>query len=334
MSVFESIKKGSVIGRYLTGKESEDDRQELKNWLEEDEANRELLREINNEKNISSAIELYDSFNGYAAWKKYMHIRSLSSYRKIIIRWQVAAVFFFLVGCGGIIAYLTNTSGGRSFTTVSTNKGQNSKITLPDGSIVWVSSGTTLSYNTNFGEKERSIKLSGEAFFEIAKNKDKPLVVDCNSLKVKVLGTKFDVSAYPEDQSVDVVLESGSVELTSATDQSLKKQLVPGEMARFDVVRKELAVSRDANYKFTSWKDGILIFRNDSMDEVLKKLGRWYNIDIQVDNPQIDQLIFNATIVNENVEDIFDLIKFSCGINYKIIRSDNPAIPVKVILTK
>lgn len=334
MSTLESTKKGEIVGRYLAGKESEDDRRELKNWLDEDEANRELFHEINNEKNISSAIELFDSFNVYAAWKKYMHTHALSSYRKTIIRWQVAAVFFFLVGCGGVIAYLTTTTGERSFTTVSTNKGQNSKVTLPDGSIVWVSSGTTLSYNTNFGEKERSIKLSGEAFFEIAKNKDKPLVVDCNDLKIRVLGTKFDVSAYPEDHSVDVVLESGSVELTSGTNQSLKKQLVPGEMARFDVVRKELVVSREANYKFTSWKDGILIFRDDSMGEVLKKLERWYNIDIKVESPNINQLVFNATIVNENVEDIFDLIKFSCGINYRIIRSDNPTVPVQVILTK
>lgn len=334
MSVFESIKQGSIIGRYLTGKESEDDRRQLKDWLDEDTAHQALFREINNEKNISSAIESYDSFNEDNAWKKYTQLISLASYRKIITRWQIAAVFFFLVGCAGVIAYLTDSISSRSFTTVSTNKGQNSKVTLPDGSVVWVSSGTTLSYNTNFGEKERSIKLSGQAFFEIAKNKKKPLIVACNELKIKVLGTKFDVSAYPDDHSINVVLESGSVELSLANNKSFKQMLSPGEMARFDIMRKELVVSRDVNYKFTSWKDGVLIFRNDSMDEVLKKLGRWYNIDIQVDNPKINQLIFNATIVNENVEDIFDLIKFSCGINYKIIRSDNPSIPVKVILTK
>jgi transmembrane sensor len=117
-------------------------------------------------------------------------------------------------------------------------------------------------------------------------------------------------------------------------DQSFKQMLVPGEMARFDRDLSELSVSKDSNYKYTSWKDGELIFKNDQMNEVLEKLERWYNIKIEVKNKKIYQMIFNATIVNENVNEIFALIKYSCGIDYQIIQSHDPSIPVKVILTK
>jgi len=334
MEIFESVKNGAVIGRYLTGKESDDDRRQLKEWLSRDIAHQKLFQEIKKEKNISQFVESYDSFNKDKAWLKYIGTVLLSSYRKAIIRWKIAAVFFFLLGCAGIIAYMTVTVSRESFTTISTNKGQNSKLTLPDGSVVWLSSGTTLTYNTNFGERERLVKLSGQAFFEIAKNKEKPLMVVCNALRIKVLGTSFDVSAYPDDQNIDVVLESGSVELTLADNESFKQMLSPGEMARFDTEYKRLIINRETNYKFTSWKDGVLIFRNDPMYEVLKKLERRYNIDIQVNSADIYQLVFNATIINENVDEIFHLIKFSCGIDYNIIPSDNPKIPVKVVLTK
>jgi ferric-dicitrate binding protein FerR (iron transport regulator) len=149
---------------------------------------------------------------------------------------------------------------------------------------------------------------------------------------VRVLGTKFDVSAYPEDKDINVVLESGSVEILQAKNQSVIQKLKPGEKAQFDTERRDLSVSTVDCHDYTSWKDGILVFANEPMENVIKKLKRWYNIDIEVKNPKVNKLIFNATIVNESVEDIFDLMKFSCSISYTIISSRNPEIPVKVII--
>ncbi len=333
MNLLESIKIGSIIGKYLGGKESKDELVQLKSWLTEDSKHQTLFNSLKEERNIGTTIEEFETYNKELAWKRSVERINALSLRKVLIMWKIAAVFFFLVGFSGILFYI-NQHRLDTYTTVSTNNGQYSKILLPDSSVVWLSSGTKLSYNTNFAIGNRDVRLSGQAFFQVARNEKIPFTVKCKELKVKVVGTKFDVSAYPDDANIDVVLKSGSVELLMDDDKTFKQMLKPGEMAEFNLERKKMSISKDVNYKLTSWKDGILIFKDDPMDEVLKKLERWYNINIEVNNGDINHLVFNATIVNENIEEIFDLIKYSCGINYKIIPSNNPEVPVKVILTK
>jgi len=339
MNLFESIKTGHLIGKYLTGKESAEELGKLKTWINTSDGNRKLFNSLKEEKNIAESIDEFETHDKERAWKKYMdHLDSLS-HQRILIWWKVAAVFFFLIACAEIFAYLNKETPPElatndSYTTISTNNGQNSKVVLPDSSVVWINSGTTLSYNSNFSVTKRKIKLKGQAFFQISRNEKMPLVVSCNDLDVKVLGTRFDVSAYPEDQNISVVLESGSVELIKSNDQLPVQMLKPGEKAEFDTKLSEVSVSKVQSSDYTSWKDGILVFKDEPMKKVLEKLQRWYNIDIEVKNPKVNQLVFNATIVNESVEEIFDLMKFSCAITYSIVPSRNPDIPVKVIIYK
>ncbi len=338
-NIHESIRAGSLVGKYLAGKESEKERAQLKDWLKEDLRHQKLFNTMKKQASIADAMEEFSAYDNESAWKRYTDKITALSLRKALFRWKVAAIFFFLVGCTGMLAYLTSEwthflQRNESYTTVTTNNGQNSKIILPDSSVVWINSGSTLSYNTNFAAKNRNIRLSGQAFFKVSRNEKMPLIVTSNDLQVKVLGTEFDVSAYPEDQNINVVLESGSVKLLHTKDKSFDYTLIPGEKAEFNVERRSLSVSKVNNYNYTSWKDRILIFQDASMREVINKMERWYNIQIEVENENIYKLIFNATIVNESMKDIFDLIKFTCAVNYKIISSDKPEIPVQVILSK
>jgi len=338
MNLFESIKTGSLIGKYLTGKETEAELVQLRSWIKESAENQKKFLSIKNEKSIASEIEVYEKHDKDIAWKNYMDRIAMMSIRKVLIWWKVAAVFFFLVGCGGVIAFMTQRTGttleaNEAYTTVSTINGQNSKIILPDSSVVWINSGTTLSYNSNFAAKQRDIRLIGQAFFQVARNEKMPLTVTCNDLKVKVLGTRFDVCAYPNDNQISVILESGKVELLRDNIKSFGYTMISGEMAKFNISRKELSISKVNSNRLTSWKDGILYFKNDQMGDVFSKLERWYNITIEVKDPEVNKLIFNATIVNESVEEIFELIRFTCGVNYKIIPSKDPAVPVKVVVS-
>ena len=340
MNLSESIKTGQLIGKYLAGKESKDEQVQLKTWIDQSSDHERLFNTLKEEKNIAVSVEEFESYNKESAWKNYMERVDALLVRKMMYRWRVAAIFFFLVSCAGVLTYFNKVNvpslpaGDNTYTTVSTNNGQSSRVTLPDGSVVWINSGTTLSYNTNFSALTRSIKLTGQAFFQIAKNENKPLIVDCNNLKVKVLGTKFDVSAYPDDRDICVVLESGSVELQNAEDQSSMQILKPGEKAEFDVDSRKLSVSNVDSHDYSSWKEGILILKDEPMVNVFKKLERWYNIDIEVKDPQIGKMVYNATIINESIEEIFSLMKFTCSINYTIVPSRDPEIPVKVIISR
>lgn len=210
--------------------------------------------------------------------------------------------------------------------TVVTENGQRSRIILPDSSVVWLNSGTTLSYNPDFAVENRDIYLTGQAFFDVRRNEEVPLLVHCSDLVVKVLGTKFDVSAYPGDKKMNVVLESGSVQLLHGKTRNEICLLKPGEMAELDLTENKIVTGKVDIEKYTSWKNGFLIFKNDPMKQVIEKLERWYNIEVEVTDPAVYHSIFTGTIRNETLEQIMKLIGYSCPVSFQL-QNNTGSIP-------
>lgn len=249
---------------------------------------------------------------------------------------KYAAVFVLVVGISSLFFYFQQFYTSKTevnYTSVIADQGQISKIILPDNSVVWLNSGTKITYNNGFAVDNRKINLAGQAFFQVTKNNKLPLQVLCQGLEVKVLGTRFDVSAYPDDKNISVVLESGKVELLNEKIKSFRHQLEPGEMAQFNLLSGNLSSGKVKTENFTSWKEGLLIFRDEPMAEVIPKLKRRYNIDIEVSQPEIYKSLFTATIKNETLEEIFKSISFACSVRYKIIRSENLNDRTTVVLT-
>ena len=252
---------------------------------------------------------------------------------------KYVAVFVF----GILIAYaaiyfmpLKNTADHLKVlnTTVIGEKDQISKILLPDSSVVWVNSRSKIVYNNKFGLANRDIKLEGQAYFQAAKNKSLPLVVKANGLEVRVLGTKFDVSAYPEDKNVKIVLESGKVELEQLNGNSEHYELAPGEMATCNVTSNKIVINKVETRLYTAWKDGLMIFRDDPMSVVISQLERRFNIDVVVKNQEIYKSVFTATINNEPLDKILKAMEFSCSMKATLVRDSSGSQKLKVILSK
>jgi len=205
------------------------------------------------------------------------------------------------------------------YTSVVTDKGQVSKVILPDSSVVWLNSETTLTYNNNYSFNNRDLKLSGQAFLEVKKNKNLPLVLASGNLMVKVLGTRFDVNAYPDDTKIKVTLESGKVELLNSIDNSFNYKLNPGEMAEFESQTSRVEIKTVNPQNYSNWKDGELIFVNTPMEEVIKRLERKFDIEIEVNNPKVYKSVFNAKFKSESLKEILDYIQFSCPVTYQLI---------------
>ncbi|MEN8249729.1 MAG: FecR domain-containing protein [Bacteroidota bacterium] len=220
-----------------------------------------------------------------------------------------------------------------NYTSIITENGQRSKVVLPDSSIVWLNSGTTLSYHDNFSQNKREVTLNGQAFFEVAHNKERPFTVQCNDLVVSVLGTKFDVEAYPEIGKISVVLKSGKVGLTHQKIASFSYTMSPGEMAEFNLSDNKMNISYPDVEKYSAWKDGILIFKNEPMKEVIDKLRRWYNVDIVVKDQEVYNSVFTGTIQNESYEQIFRLIEFACPIKCQVIYNTEGDVPSQIIIS-
>ncbi|QGY47544.1 DUF4974 domain-containing protein [Maribellus comscasis] len=219
------------------------------------------------------------------------------------------------------------------YTSVVTENGQRSKVVLPDSSIVWLNSGTTLSYPNTFSGENRKVTLNGQAFFQVYHKENYPFSVHAHGLMITVLGTKFDVDAYPENDEIAVVLESGKVELTHEGFESFKYSMKPGERANYNIAAKSLNIGHVDASIYSSWKDGKLIFRNEPMKNVVEKLKKWYNIDIEVADTEVYNSIFSGTIQNESYEEIFRLIGAVCHVNCKIIHNYEEEAKPEIIIS-
>jgi len=194
------------------------------------------------------------------------------------------------------------------YTTVAADYGQISKVVLPDSSEVWVNSGSTIKYNNQFSNTNRDIELIGEAFFKVKHNAEVPLIVSSSVLNVKVLGTEFSVSAYPEETNIQVVLEKGKVELTSNSDSQFRQEMKPGELASFNIKQKKLSVDPVNTNLYTSWKDGLINIYNLPLSELVLRLEKRYNQKFLVDDA-IKNLPYTFTIRNEELSSILSLME-------------------------
>ncbi|MEZ5199566.1 MAG: FecR family protein [Bacteroidales bacterium] len=258
----------------------------------------------------------------------------------IKISFKYAAIIVFLISLTTI--YYTNkqqhnasyTAKKLSYTSFSTENGQRSKVVLPDSSIVWLNSGTTLSYPSSFSEQNRKVTLNGQAFFQVYHKENAPFTVQTNGLIVKVLGTKFDVDAYPENDKIAVVLESGKVELAHNSFESFIYTMKPGEKATYSIANNVLNINNTDVAVYSSWKDGKLIFRNEPIKNVIEKLKKWYNIDIEVANAKVYDSIFTGTIQNESYEEIFRYIEIVCDVKCKLIHNYEEEAKPEITISK
>ncbi|TKG95004.1 DUF4974 domain-containing protein [Puteibacter caeruleilacunae] len=197
--------------------------------------------------------------------------------------------------------------------------GETASLRLPDGTKVWLNSGSTIDYSAAYGIDNRNIDLSGEAYFEVTKNKKVPFVVKTDKMDVEVTGTKFNVTSYPEDEEVYTTLAEGGVNIKNK-EGSVMHVLKPGEQAVWDKIKGK-SIVRKVNLKhFTSWKDGVLIFEKERLEVVLHHIERWYNVRVVLENESLNnEVVTGALLKNKPLHHILDVLVESTDIkSYKI----------------
>lgn len=202
--------------------------------------------------------------------------------------------------------------------------GKRFELELSDGTIAYLNAGTSIKYPIQFLEgQDRAVFLVGEAFLEVTKDSNRPFIVNTsNNMDVKVFGTKFNVSNYPEDEITEVVLVEGSVGLQ--VDSKTKTILEPGYMGSFHREHKNIIEKPVITSVYTSWMQGDIVFRNMTFTNILKKLERQYNFTIENQNLTFSEKRFNANFGDEPIEIILNYFKNTYQINYTI--KDNHVI--------
>lgn len=228
-----------------------------------------------------------------------------------------------------------------TYRSVTTTLGEKTSVTLPDGTKVNLNSGSKLRYPSSFSGTERKVELSGEAFFDVVKNETLPFIVQTHDLNVRVLGTKFNVEAFPNASAVNTTLISGKVILEKELNKKMVSltEMKPNERAVYLINDQKLSLSTEKNLnQYIAWKDGKLVFLNDPVEEVVKKLGLWYNVSVVIKSEELKNSHFTGTFTNETIEKVLTLLSVSSPIDYKIndnyeIQDGDSLLKRQIILT-
>ena len=257
--------------------------------------------------------------------------------------WAAAAVLFFSIGLF-TFGTLFNRKEGKTLAIlseineVSTRQGSKSKIQLPDGSVVWLNAGSKLTYNKEYGQQIREVSLSGEGYFDVMKNKEKPFIIHTANINIKVLGTVFNVKAYPEDKQTETSLIRGSIEVTIKNRPDNKIILIPNDklIVENELFSKIKAAKNDSKYsppafsldklKYrpldsavveTQWIDNKLVFNDESFEELAVRMERWYDVDIDINDILLKQKRITGNFEKETIEQAIEALKLMIPFKYE-----------------
>ncbi len=201
--------------------------------------------------------------------------------------------------------------------TKSSPAGVKLRVLLPDSSMVWLNSETTISYPSQFAHDKREVTLSGEAFFEVTEDAEKPFIVKSGNLLTTALGTSFNISTFPDDSYIQVSLVTGKVKISRSNSED-ELFLDPGYQASYNKEFDKLHNRRFNIEKVLSWKNGVLYFNKENLDIVVAKLERWYGIDINVSGIPPADFIVSGQFHKESLDNVLETMKYGRYFNYTI----------------
>ena len=321
----ENIMKKEDFIRFINNRCTPTERDQWLRYLvdpKNEEETTKLLHEYWSEVSVEN-LETYPKLKKiYVDIRNRLEIPASLSAKKHILK--IAASFSFLIIVFSSIIYLINSSiiENSESDLVYNPKGEKTKVVLPDGSLVWLNGDSQISYDKEFKENNRRIvHLEGEAYFDVVESANRPFFVKTNDLLIKVLGTKFNVMSYQDEDKIETVLEYGKVAI-----QTLEKDIVylnPNERATLTKQDKVIRKDTVETIKFTSWKDGYLVFRGDPFSEIILRLERWFDVNIELIDPDhlANQTRYTFMLHNERIENVLDLLSratISANFKYEI----------------
>lgn len=327
-----------LLIKFIEGKASIPEQKQVLNWIESDEANNKYFLGLKNLWVISS-LPFEESQKEEFVQFRIEKLNELKSNKKNFSFFAIAASILLLITIGlNIFQYYRaalNTGYSeymrprlslkdRNINTLSfyTNKGVKGVVTLPDSSVVWLNSDTRITYPERFTGKFREVEISGEAYFEVKSNPDTAMIVSTNKdLKIEVLGTKFLIRSYEEDNNAQATLFSGSIKLTSPSNTSSRgyiKKLKPLESVIIYNNNSIRLIENSDTLRSIAWKRGMLIFEETPIQEVLKELERWHGSQFIILDKSILSCKITAKFNSESIVQIMEVIKYCSPIDYTI----------------
>lgn len=354
----------NILTKHIAGEISDDSlKQQVNEWIDASNENklhynslvalwRASERDEHEVQNLKEKIWASIERRSEDKNKKILQLERKTNWKKTL---AIAASIAILLSIS--IFFVLNQKSENNYHTFYADAGSKSKITLSDGTTVYLNSETELKIPHDFGQNNRNVELTGEAYFEVQKTENKSLfVVNVGDLNIKVLGTEFNVKGYPNEGTIETTLEKGKVEIEKRTTGKAKKivALEPNQQAVFvkkkgkilvsDIKEETLAESKTKISKpsqdkerkeklilkerietklYTSWKEGKFVFESERFDNLIVRMQRWYGIKIELKNDSLKNIEFTGTLKNETIEQALDALKMSQTFQYSMDIENN-----------
>ncbi|WP_430972339.1 FecR family protein [Sunxiuqinia rutila] len=298
------------IQLYLEGKLPKEEQEDLLGWIRKDnnQAQYDSIKKAWWEKHQATQQKTSLNLGQTRLRNRSNEKQDLQKSKRYLAFYRYASIALLLLGLSGAAwVYRTYSNTELQYTEFHTDLGQVSSMTLSDGTKVWINSGTQLRYNNQYGTQNRDVAVVGEAYFEVAKDKRRPFIVDMGTLKVEVTGTQFGVSNYTDSETSSVVLKEGAVNIRSVKNKLITR-LKPDELVLFNKQNKTLETQVVEPENYISWKDGILHFYELPLEQLALKLQKRFNQQFEVD-PVVKDIPYTFSIEGESLSEVLRLIE-------------------------
>lgn len=322
-----------ILMRYLEGNGSGEDKNIVKGWFANADSENELYEKCSQ---FWDEISLEPNIKGYSEAHILDHIhhkikieeavflnKTKPKIRFINYMTRIAAILFIPLLIASLLYYFQNisTKNLQSYSEIYAPYGTRTNFYLPDGSTGRLNGGSSLKFPTQFNGKVRDVKLTGEAYFNVIPNHKKPFVVSTDNIDVKVFGTSFNVMAYTDEQITGVTLERGKVEVFKKTNNIMESMgiLKPSESLIYNFQSDSGKILSVNSTEKLSWLDGKLTFKYEPFEEVIRKINRWYNVNIVIKDELLRSYIYYGTFHDETLDEVLKLLKLTAPIRYRDI---------------
>lgn len=315
----------SLIVKYLSKNISGEEQEILLQWLEENEENKIYFRSLKDAYDLGRIEDDMKRSRTEEQWAEFLKVIVKTP---SVARWKLfslsalryAAVLMLGILCSYFIFNLSDRFPEKQIadTRIETGIGDKSKITLPDGSVIWLNSCGSVVYDDSFDKDERSVFLQGEAYFDVKTDQRKPFLVRTDELTYRVTGTSFNVYSFQNENETSIALLEGGVTIEMGNDHK-SHVLYPGEIFTYDKTTNGFTVKKADVNLLSSWRQGEFVFDNMTFGELVHRLERLYNVRFVFENQNLKNETFGGTLRDyDSIEMIMKVIRTSIPIKYRI----------------
>jgi len=307
----------NLAGRILSGEANKEEQNSFNSWIKEGN-NEQEWKDINGELDEVDLALVSEIVNTEKAWSIVSSRTTLkekiNTRRYILIGASIAASFII-----ALMIFLKPTNQNTVQNQIAQTENSINMLFLEDGSNIDLNRNTKIFYPKQFAQTERKVELQGEAFFNISRDEARPFTIETSNIKIKVLGTSFNVKAYPGSNINEVIVSSGIVEVSSLNNEKQRIILRAGDKAIYNIHEKTITHESNNNNNFIAWKTKEISFKNEKLGNAISLLENVYNVKIHLPDNFNKELLYNGTFDKNEIEDIINTINntFSIKLTYQ-----------------